>query len=150
MGMNKLLLLALAVCLPLRHISLTSPFGNRIHPVTGKYNFHDGVDLRARSDTVFAILPGTIFGAGYHPLLGTYIRLGHGDLQCVYGHLSRLFVIAGDTVSCGQPIGVSGATGRVTGEHLHLSITWRGTYIDPLQFLLTAINNLNNNKENNK
>lgn len=78
--MNKLLLIV-AFCLPLRHLSQTSGFGYRIHPLTGKYRLHTGVDLRACRDTVFAVLDGTISDVGYDRLLGIYIRLDHGEFQ---------------------------------------------------------------------
>jgi murein DD-endopeptidase MepM/ murein hydrolase activator NlpD len=140
--MNKLIFLAL-VCLPLRHVSLTSPYGYRIHPVTGKYSFHAGVDLRAHNDTVYAVLAGKVEDAGYVPLLGIYIRLAHTDFETSYGHLSQIFVLPGDSVSAGFPLGISGATGRVTGEHLHFSVQYRHRYIDPLKFLLAIFNHLN-------
>lgn len=140
--MNKLIFMAL-VCLPLRHVSLTSPYGYRIHPVTGKYSFHAGVDLRAHGDTVYAVLAGKVEDAGDVPLLGIYIRLAHIDFETSYGHLSQIFVLPGDSVSAGSPLGISGATGRVTGEHLHFSVQYRHRYIDPLKFLLAIFIHLN-------
>jgi murein DD-endopeptidase MepM/ murein hydrolase activator NlpD len=149
--MNRLLLLAGMVCLPLRHLSLSSPFGYRMHPLTRTYAFHAGVDLRARSDTVFAILDGKVLAAEYHPFLGVYIRLGHQNFQSTYGHLSRIFVLPGDSVVAGSPIGITGATGRTTGEHLHFSIQFRTQYIDPLKFLTDIQDNLKStNKEKNQ
>jgi murein DD-endopeptidase MepM/ murein hydrolase activator NlpD len=126
-------------CLPLRNLSPTSPFGFRIHPVTGKYAFHAGIDLRARSDTVFAVLPGSI-EFGYNPFLGVYLILTDGDLQIIYGHLSQVFVVTGDSVTPGMPMAVTGATGRVTGEHLHFAVRYGRRYIDPLLFLHALIN----------
>ena len=131
--MNKLFLLL--ACLPLRQVQLTSGFGYRIHPVTGKYAFHSGIDLRARGDTVFAVLPGHVSVVNYDPLLGIYIRLDHGELESCYGHLSDVLVLPGDSVVAGSPIAISGMTGRVTGEHLHFSMRLGGRYIDPLEFL---------------
>ncbi|MDB5145776.1 MAG: mepM 4 [Mucilaginibacter sp.] len=130
-------------CLPLRQITLTSAFGFRIHPVTGKYRFHDGIDLRARKDTVFAVLAGVVQAAGYQPLFGVYIRVDHGKFQTSYGHLSQLFVIPGDSVLAGQPIAVSGATGLVTAGHLHFSVLYHHRNIDPLKFLLNISNKIN-------
>lgn len=121
-------------CLPLKRLSLTSAFGYRIHPVTGKYAFHAGVDLRARSDTVFAVLPG-IIEFGYSPFLGIYLTITKDGLQIIYGHLSQVFVMTGDQVMPGTPVAITGATGRVTGEHLHFAVKYDGCYIDPLRFL---------------
>jgi len=123
------------ICLPLKNLSLSSSYGYRIHPVTGKYAMHNGVDLRARHDTVFAVLDGVVKNVGYHDLLGIYISLDHSEFVSVYGHLSNVFVAPGEPVTAGDPIGITGATGRVTGEHLHFSITYRGKNIDPLKFL---------------
>lgn len=131
------------VCLPLKNLRLTSSYGNRIHPITGKYVFHAGIDLRANHDTVYAILKGVVIHTGYGHTLGVNIILNHGDLHTIYGHLSQTFVMTGDSVFAGEPIAITGATGKVTGEHLHLSVKYRNKYINPLKFLyqLLKINN---------
>jgi murein DD-endopeptidase MepM/ murein hydrolase activator NlpD len=142
----KLLLCSLVIAaLPLRHLSPTSPFGFRIHPVTGKYSFHAGVDLRAHNDTVFAVLPGTVEAEGFDPFLGIYVRLRNGDFQTIYGHLSRLFVFKGDTVRSETELGITGSTGRVTGEHLHFEVKFHGKPIDPMAFLMALYKSINNN-----
>lgn len=146
--MNKFLL-TVAFCLPLRHFSQTSGFGYRVHPLTGKYCFHTGVDLRADKDTVFAVLDGVVSAASYDRLLGIYIRLNHSDFQTLYGHLSQILVLPGDSVFAGDAIAISGATGRVTGPHLHFSVQFRHRNIDPLRFLLD-IQNLNQTYKENK
>src|SRR5690606_9645482 len=120
---------------PLPRLNVTSPFGQRIHPVTGRPDYHNGVDFAARSDPVLSVLDGTVKETGNHPNLGKYIRTLHGEVELIYGHLSRLLVSTGDTVYVGQPIGITGATGRVTGEHLHFSVKFKGKYLDPLKFL---------------
>ncbi|BAU55641.1 M23 family metallopeptidase [Mucilaginibacter gotjawali] len=133
--MNKILWYCLAA-LPLHHLLLTSVYGFRVHPITGKYAFHSGVDLRARRDTVYAVLDGVVTDAGYDRLSGIYIRLDHGDFQSSYGHLSQILVIPGDSVAAGDVIAISGSTGRSTGEHLHFSVAFHHISIDPLKFLL--------------
>jgi len=146
--MNKLILLAGMLCMPLRHLSLSSPYGYRVHPITGRYAFHAGVDLRARHDTVFAVLDAVVSTVGYDHLLGLFIRLDHGEFETSYGHLSQVFVTGTDSVSAGEPLGITGVSGRVTGEHLHFSVQFHNRYIDPLSFLLKIQNNLiNKNKE---
>ncbi|OKS86674.1 M23 family metallopeptidase [Mucilaginibacter polytrichastri] len=127
------------ICLPLKNLRLNSSYGYRIHPITGKYAFHAGVDFHARADTVFAIMDGLITETGYYPDLGIHIKLDHGDLQFIYGHLSQVFVLPGDTVSSGTAIGITGATGRVTGEHLHLAIRDHCKYINPIKFLYETL-----------
>jgi murein DD-endopeptidase MepM/ murein hydrolase activator NlpD len=123
------------VCLPLKHLHINSDFGYRIHPITSKYALHEGVDFKARSDTVYAILNGTVESVGYDNRLGINIWLLHGQFESVYGHLSRILISARDSVTAGEPIGITGATGRVTGEHLHFSIRYRHQYINPIKFL---------------
>jgi murein DD-endopeptidase MepM/ murein hydrolase activator NlpD len=127
--------LFVAVCLPLKNLVLTSGFGYRIHPISRRYSFHNGVDLRAQHDTVYSILDGVVKTAAYDSKTGLYLSVSHGNSESIYGHLSYLFVAARDTVYAGEPIGITGATGEVTGEHLHFAIRYRGRYIDPLQFL---------------
>jgi murein DD-endopeptidase MepM/ murein hydrolase activator NlpD len=139
----KTLLVYCLVCLPLKYLQLSSSYGYRIHPLTGKYAFHAGVDLRARHDTVFAVMNGLTETVSYDTFLGVNIRLGHDNVETIYGHLSRVFVSPGQQVEAGEPIGITGATGRVTGEHLHFSVRFGNRYIDPLEFIYQ---NLINNK----
>lgn len=120
---------------PLDKLKVTSPFGYRIHPISGKASHHSGVDFAARSDPVFNVLNGYVKATGRHKALGKYIRIVHGEVETIYGHLSRLLVSSGDTVIAGQPIAITGSTGRVTGEHLHFSVKFNGKFLDPLKFL---------------
>lgn len=123
------------ISLPLDHLTLTSSYGWRIHPVTGKPDFHRGVDLAARNDPVYSIMDGTVSSTGTDPILGIFIRVDHGDIRSIYGHLSLALVQNGQPVLAGQPIGVTGSTGRATGEHLHFSIKSGHRYIHPLLFI---------------
>lgn len=118
---------------------ITSGYGNRVHPITKQYRFHQGVDLRANHDTVFAIASG-IAKIGDNSLLGIYIKISDGSLTCTYGHLSQLFISDGPVV-CGLPIAITGTTGRVTGEHLHLSVSYNDQPLNPIIFLFKTINN---------
>lgn len=141
MMMHRFLLIC-CFCMPLRQMKLTSDYGYRIHPLTGQYAFHSGIDLRARSDTVFAVIAGRITATGYDHVLGVFIQLRNGGFQITYGHLSQVFVLPGDSVEAGYALGVSGHTGSVTGEHLHFAVRYRGTYANPVQFL-TQLNSFN-------
>ncbi|MFD1257734.1 M23 family metallopeptidase [Mucilaginibacter terrae] len=131
----KLLISFCLVFLPLKHLKINSEYGYRIHPLTGKYAMHAGVDLNARHDTVYAILNGFVRSTGYDHGLSMNIRLAHGAVESIYGHLSQIFVIPADSVTAGEPIGITGATGFVTGEHLHFSICYKHQYINPIKFL---------------
>jgi murein DD-endopeptidase MepM/ murein hydrolase activator NlpD len=148
--MTKILLACCMVCLPLRHLRITSCYGFRVHPLTGRFSFHKGVDLRARSDTVFAVLSGKVISAAYDPLLGFYVRLSHGDFETIYGHLSQILVLAGDLVIAGDALGISGATGAVTGEHLHFGVCYRHSPVDPIKFLTLLTKQINQHKKENK
>jgi murein DD-endopeptidase MepM/ murein hydrolase activator NlpD len=127
------------ISLPLMNLRLTSGFGYRIHPITKLQDLHKGIDLSARCDPVLSILKGRVTDTGYNPVLGNYIKIAHGDFQSIYGHLSLIIVNKDQPVEAGQPIAVTGATGRATGEHLHFSIKFKDRYINPLQFLLSLM-----------
>jgi murein DD-endopeptidase MepM/ murein hydrolase activator NlpD len=104
----KILISICLVCLPLKHLKINSDFGYRIHPLTGKYALHGGVDLSARHDTVYAILDGLVRFTGYDDGLGINIILEHGEIISVYGHLSQVLVGPQDTIMAGEPIGITG------------------------------------------
>jgi len=125
----------LIICLPLKTLKVTSPYGLRIHPVNRHLEYHPGVDLRARYDTVYAVLNGVVRSVRYDQSLGSAITLQHADLVSIYGHLSKYLVVTGDSVHAGQPIAISGASGRVTAAHLHFSMRYRHHYLNPLDFL---------------
>jgi len=127
--------LTLSIVMPLAEYRITSGFGWRKHPVTGKRDFHNGIDLAFQSGIVRNIMQGTVESTGYHRNLGNYVRVDHGFVQSIYGHLSQIMVSNGQPVAAGYPLGITGNTGRTTGEHLHFSIRRNGTYIDPWKFL---------------
>lgn len=104
--------------------------------MTHQSDYHKGIDLYARNEPVFAILEGIVSLTGNHPILGNFIRVDHNGVTSIYGHLSVILVAKGDNLQSGELIAITGATGRVTGEHLHLSICSAGTYIDPITFFL--------------
>ncbi|RZK31333.1 MAG: M23 family metallopeptidase, partial [Hymenobacter sp.] len=110
--------------LPVDNILLRSSFGYRVHPITKRYAFHTGIDISARSANIYAVLHGSVGSCGYNSKLGNFIVLNHGNYTTVYGHLSMVFVNSGDLVKPGEVIGISGATGQVTGEHLHFTVKY--------------------------
>lgn len=100
-----------------------APYGWRKHPVTGARSFHNGVDLRANFEPVYAILPGEVVSTGYEPKGGNYITLRHGNISVTYCHLSVIGVKKGSSVFSGQAIGISGNSGAsTTGPHLHIAV----------------------------
>lgn len=134
------------VVMPLAEYRITSGFGWRRHPVTGKQGFHNGIDLAIRAGVVRSMMQGTVESTGYHRNLGNYVCIDHGFVKSTYGHLSRVTVINGQSVSAGYPVGITGNTGRTTGEHLHFSIRRNGTYIDPWKFLQRILQHIENEK----
>jgi murein DD-endopeptidase MepM/ murein hydrolase activator NlpD len=117
----------------------SSPYGNRKDPFTGLTEFHPGLDISADQGVpVHATADGTVESAFFDGNYGNAVVIAHGfGISTRYGHLSRFAVRAGQAVKRGDVIGYVGATGRVTGAHLHYEILVRGSRINPLQ-LLTA------------
>ncbi len=116
------------------HPRISSPFGSRIHPVTGNRQNHSGVDLSVPSGTnVFTPASGTVSRVWTDNTCGRGIVINHsGGYQTVYCHLSQQLVSAGDNVGAGCRIGLSGNTGRSTGPHLHYGTKRDGVAFDPM------------------
>ncbi|MEK5081058.1 M23 family metallopeptidase [Solibacillus sp. FSL W7-1436] len=115
-------------------IRITSPFGYRVHPVTGKLAHHDGVDIACRNpDPILSVKPGKVVRTVKHATLGNYVMIDHGNkVHTVYGHLSKIFARVGDTVQAGTKIGACGTTGRSTGDHLHFEVHVNGQWNTPV------------------
>ncbi|WP_165499767.1 M23 family metallopeptidase [Pedobacter frigidisoli] len=123
------------ITLPIAPLLVSSGYGYRIHPISKKIDQHTGVDLPVHSGMIKSMMSGKVIGCGYHALLGNYVRISHGQIESIYGHLSRILVNMGQDVETGQCIGFSGQSGSATGEHLHFAITYRGMPIHPLRFI---------------
>ena len=98
----------LSVSYPLQRIRITSPYGYRKDPFTGKRKFHGGIDLHARG-----------------------VTLRHGNYTVSYCHLSRVLTAKGTVVRPRDAVGITGSTGRSTGEHLHITCKLNGKSVDP-------------------
>ncbi len=124
--------------LPLPQKVLTSPFGYRTSPISGKWKLHAGIDLAAPMGTpVTACKSGTVKTVeNMNVVYGNYIVLDHGNGKTsTYAHLSKIDVRAGAKVSGGDKIGEVGTTGMSTGPHLHFEVRENGNPIDPLKEL---------------
>lgn len=126
----------MSVCLPLDYISVNSNYGYRKDPFSKCTKFHDGIDLQCNSQRVYSMLAGVVKDVifskkGY----GNHVVIQYGDMECLYGHLAAITVKKGDIVNAGTIIGVSGSSGRATGPHLHLKISYDGKTIDPNPFI---------------
>lgn len=117
-------------------VTLSVPFGSRVHPITGQTTNHSGIDIVLDAGTpVLAAAAGTVTETDFAPVDGQYIVLNHGSLTTKYCHLLEIQVEAGETVSAGQTIGAVGQTGQSTGPHLHFEVAQNGSLVDPLSLL---------------
>ncbi len=116
---------------------ISDEYGNRIHPILGTQQFHNGLDMAAPSGTaVLAAYDGDVVAAAYSSSMGNYIMIDHGSgLYTIYMHCSALYVSKGQSVSKGQQIAAVGSTGRSTGPHLHFSVRLNGSYTSPWNYL---------------
>jgi murein DD-endopeptidase MepM/ murein hydrolase activator NlpD len=122
---------------PLALRELTSTYGPRLNPLTGSPEYHQGVDLAAPTGTqVVAARDGVVEQAGFEPVLGNVVVVGHeGGYQTVYGHLRVILVTLNQQVRSGMIIGEVGSTGLSTGPHLHFEVRRKGSSRDPLPLL---------------
>jgi murein DD-endopeptidase MepM/ murein hydrolase activator NlpD len=129
---------------------LTSPFGWRVHPISGQQRLHGGVDFEApHGAPIVAAITGKVVVADWHGGHGkTVVIERHGKLQTLYAHMSKILVQKGQAVRQGEVIGYVGSTGRSTGAHLHFETlvpakekdSW--VPIDPGPDVQYALNNL--------
>ena len=143
--------------LPLRRIRITSPYGMRRHPIYKDWRFHNGIDLAAHYEPVYAMLDGTVTEVGSNPSAGKFVTIRHSiatpndpdataipndrktttterngpDLKITYMHLSRIHVTKGDCVLSGDIVALSGNTGVSCSPHLHIKATFRKCSINP-------------------
>lgn len=108
---------------------ITSEFGNRIDPLTHQFSYHSGIDVAAPVGTfILASANGVVESLGFDESLGNFVSIKHDFdglvYYSVYAHMldESIMVKKGDVIIKGQPIGIIGATGRVTGVHLHFTL----------------------------
>ena len=126
-----------SITYPLKSIKVTSPYGYRRDPFTGKLSWHNGLDLRAKNEPAYAMMDGIVEKVGYDNRSGNYVTLKHGNFYISYCHLSSIIVRKGESVFPGIIVGVTGNTGRSTGYHLHLTCKKDGKSFNPA-ILFTA------------
>ncbi len=122
---------------PTVNYRITSPFGDRIHPVYGYEKPHTGVDLAAAKNTpIYATRAGVVVWAGWGDTGGWWVKLDHGDgFASTYLHMTKYVVKIGDFLQAGQLVGYMGTTGVSTGYHLHFGIMKNGVWVDPLKYI---------------
>lgn len=113
---------------------ITSGYGARVHPLSGTWRQHRGIDLAAREGTpIRATAAGVVGTAGWAGAYGLLVSLEHaGGVQTRYAHMSRLNVGSGQHVKAGDIIGFVGSTGNSTGPHVHYEVRRNGRALNPL------------------
>lgn len=131
-------LMTVSLASPVTVGHLTSPFGWRIHPITGVEDFHRGADIACPEGTeISAVLAGTVILARWDDSYGNFVLVDHyNGFQTLYAHCSKLLVKEGEHVKRGETVARSGQTGETTGPHLHLELRMDGIALDPAQLAL--------------
>ena len=127
--------------LPAGSYRISSEFANRISPISGKRENHNGLDMAAPGGTdIYAAAGGTVIDSRYSSSWGNVIQIDHGGgLVTLYAHCSYRGVQKGQTVSKGQFIGRVGTTGWSTGNHLHFTVYESGVAVNPRKYLPSGI-----------
>lgn len=122
---------------PLEKPRITSKYGIRKDPFTGKNKEHKGIDFAGKVGTeLYAVAPGRVISAGERSGYGTTVEIDHGlGFTTLYAHLSKVMVSRGDWVRPGTVVGLGGSSGRSTGPHLHYEIRYKGTPFNPTNFV---------------
>lgn len=122
---------------PVKNGFLSSRFGYRQDPFTGKTSFHAGMDFTARAGSqVQSVAAGVVNWAGRHPEYGNMVEINHGfGFVTRYAHNQSNLVKAGDVIKKGQVIALVGSTGRSTGNHVHFEVYKNGRVVDPSTYV---------------
>lgn len=123
--------------LPVRKGWISSPYGERVDPISGKMSWHFGVDFAGRRGAdVVAVADGVVVHAGPWQGFGNMVEIDHGDgYRTRYAHHEALFIAAGAIVKRGQRIASMGSTGRSTGPHVHFEVLKNGRHVNPAKYV---------------
>ena len=122
---------------PVKSLNVTSNYGMRKDPFTGKQKQHRGIDFAGKIGTeLMAVAPGRVISAGERVGYGLTVEIDHGlGFTTLYAHLSKATVARGDWVRPGTVVGLGGSSGRSTGPHLHYEIRYKGDPFNPSKFV---------------
>ena len=125
---------------PIQKGWMSSRFGTRNDPITGKRAWHSGVDFAGKDgSSVIAVAAGVVVYAASRSGYGLLVELNHGSgFKTLYGHHKKLHVRVGDIVKKGQVIGSMGSSGRSTGPHVHFEVYKNGRVVDPASYIHRA------------
>ena len=126
------------------YIQITSKYGMRVHPITGTYKLHTGMDVGAPTGASFvSAANGIVIKATYNSAYGNMVIIDHGGgVQTLYAHGSEIIAQVGQIVSKGTEVLKVGSTGYSTGPHAHFEIRINGQTVNPQEYLLTDENNI--------
>ena len=126
------------------YTQITSKYGMRVHPITGAYKLHTGMDVGAPTGASFvASANGIVTKATYNSAYGNMVIIDHGGgVQTLYAHGSEIIAQVGQIVSKGAEVLKVGSTGYSTGPHAHFEIRINGQTVNPQEYLLTDENNI--------
>lgn len=116
---------------------MSSPFGERVDPISGKKAWHEGMDFAgAKGSEVIAVANGVVVFSGYRDGYGQMVEISHGkDLRTRYGHHEEVLVHAGQSVKRGDVIALMGNSGRSTGPHVHFEVLKEGRPVNPARYV---------------
>lgn len=116
---------------------LTSEYGYRDHPISGRYQFHGGIDIGGQNgDPIGAFAAGTVEYIGKDDSYGLYLQVDHGNgVKSFYAHCSKIVVSKGQTVALGEKVAEIGSSGTATGPHLHLELKYNKMHLNPVYYV---------------
>jgi len=116
---------------------VSSFFGMRTDPFTGRQDYHKGIDIAGKAGSkVFAVASGVVSFAGERNSYGNMVEINHGNGYVTrYGHNKKILVKSGDKVEKGQPLALMGSSGRSTGPHVHYEVLLNGRVVNPSKFI---------------
>lgn len=134
------------------YTKISSNYGMRVHPITGQYKLHTGVDISAPMGANFvAANDGIVTKAGYNTAYGNMVIIDHGGgISTLYAHGSEILVTVGQTVKRNDPILKVGSTGYSTGPHAHFEVRINGVVTNPIEYITNGVIPENANKQDDK
>ncbi|MEW5945670.1 MAG: M23 family metallopeptidase [bacterium] len=126
---------------PVKRVKINSGFGYRVHPLYGRWEFHEGIDIEGTYNTpIYATADGAVKFSDWRYGYGLMVSIDHGNgFSTVYAHNSRNLVRAGERVRKGQIVAFVGRTGTTTGTHVHYEVRYKNRIVNPVKFLNLTI-----------